>query len=146
MRNAALAVALCLVCGASMAETPAGWKSHADKSGKCEVSTPADWKHADLGAGFVGSPDKKAQAFVDASDLPYSTFKQVLLPSDQFKGAKVIKNTDSIYFAELKGSGDRRLLYVIMARGKNASCRTEINFDAKNADTAMKIGESLRVK
>ena len=146
MRNTALAAALCLVAAQAAAEVPAGWKTHADKSGKCQVSAPPDWKQSELGAGFVDSPDKKAHAFVDASDLPLATFKQVLLPSDQFKGAKVIKNTDSLYFAELKGSGNGRLLYVIMARGKGASCRTEINFDGKSADTAMKIGESLRVK
>jgi hypothetical protein len=147
MRNSALAVSLCLVAGASLAQTPAGWTSHGDKSGKCLVSTPADWKQTELGAGFYASPDQKAQAFVDASDLPYATFKQVLLPMDQFKGAKVLKNTDSLYYAELKGNNpSKRTLYVITARGKAATCRTEITFDNSTEDTAKKIGDSLRVK
>ena len=147
MRNSALAAALCVFAGQVAAEVPAGWTSHADKSGKCLVSTPADWKQTELGAGFVGSPDKKAQAFIDASDLPYSTFKQVLLPMDQFKGAKILKSTDSLYYAELKGNNpSKRTLYVITARGKAGTCRAEITFDSKTEDTAKKIGDSLRVK
>ena len=147
MRNPALAVALCLVATPSLAETPAGWKSHADKTGKCEIATPADWKQTELGQEFIASPDQKAQAFIAGGDLPFSTFKQVLLPMDQFKGAKVLKNTDSLYYAELKGgSSSKRTLYVITARGKTATCRTEITFENKTEDTAKKIGDSLRVK
>ena len=149
MRNTALAVSLCLSVAAPAiaADAPAGWKNHADKSGKCLISAPADWKQTELGTGFVASPDRKAQAFVDGGELPYSTFKQALLPMDQFKGAKVLKNTDSLYFAELKGGNPaKRTLYVIMANGKSNTCRTEITFDGKTEETAKKIGESLRVK
>src|SRR4051812_20753403 len=147
MRNPALALSLCLAAAPALADVPAGWTNHADKGGKCLISTPGDWKQTELGAGFVGSPDKKAQAFVDGSDLPYSTFKQVLLPMDQFKGAKVLKNTDALYYAELKSSNPaKRTLYVITARGKSATCRTEIYFDAKTEEVAKKIGDSLRVK
>jgi hypothetical protein len=125
MRNTALAAALCLVAAPALADVPAGWKSHADNA----------------------SPDQHAQAFVDGGDLPYPTFKQVLLPMDQFKGAKVMKNTDSLYYAELESSNPaKRTLYVIMPRGKSGTCRTEITFDGKTEDTAKKIGDSLRVK
>jgi hypothetical protein len=147
MRNPALAAMLCLFAAQAAADVPAGWKRHADKSGKCEVATPADWKQTELGVRFVASPDKHAQAFIDGGDLPYTTFKQVLLPMDQFKGAKVIKNTDSLYYAELKGNNpSKRTLYVIMPRGKTGTCRTEITFDGKTEDTAKKIGDSLKVK
>ena len=147
MRNPPLPAALCLIAVPALADAPAGWKSYADKSGKCLISTPADWKQTELGAGFIASPDKHAQAFVDGGDLPYPTFKQVLLPMDQFKGAKVMKNTDSLYYAELKGNNPaKRTLYVIMPRGKAGTCRTEITFDNKTEDTAKKIGDSLKVK
>ena len=147
MRKPALAAMLCLFAAQAAADVPAGWKSHADKGNKCLVWTPADWKQTELGPGFVASPDKKAQAFVDGGDLPYTTFKQVLLPMDQFKGAKVMKNTDSLYYAELKSSNpSKRTLYVIMPRGKTGTCRTEIYFDGSTEDTAKKIGDSLRVK
>ena len=147
MRKPALAAALCLFAAHAAADVPAGWKSHADKTGNCEIATPADWKQTELGQEFIASPDKKAQAFIAGGDLPYSTFKQVLLPMDQFKGAKVLKNTDSLYYAELKANNpSRRTLYVITARGKSGTCRTEITFDGKTEDVARKIGDSLRVK
>jgi len=72
----------------ALADAPGGWKSYADKGGKCLIWTPADWKQTELGPGFIASPDKHAQAFVDGGDLPYPTFKQVILPMDQFKGAR----------------------------------------------------------
>ena len=147
MRNAALAAMLSLSAAHAAADVPAGWKGHADKTGKCEIATPADWKQTELGQEFIASPDKKAQAFIAGGDLPFSTFKQVLLPMDQFKGAKVLKNTDSLYYAELKGNNPaKRTLYVITARGKAGTCRTEITFDSKTEDTAKKIGDSLKVK
>ena len=50
-------------------------------------------------------------------------------------------------YAELKGNNpSKRTLYVITARGKAGTCRTEITFDNKTEDTAKKIGDSLRVK
>lgn len=150
MKNARLAAQICLLgvaAQAGAADIPSGWKNYADQSGKCLVSTPADWKPGKAGAGFVDSPDGKAQAFVDGSDLPLEIFRQAVLPGDAFEGAKVMKNTDSLYFAEIKNHKPGwRTLYVIMARGKNATCRTEIYFDARSEDTAKKIGESLRVK
>ena len=142
MRRVAIAVSIAAgaaVCGAAHADST--WSSINDK---CQVTTPSGWKQGSLGKGSVVSPDGKSDAWVDGGDLPFAMFQQAIMPS--LKPTKVIKNTSSYYAAELKPHGAKRTLYIITARGSNATCRVELHYDPKDAAVAQKIGASLKVK
>jgi hypothetical protein len=139
MKRAALMVALGLAAGVAYADN--GWMS---RDGKCEITTPAGWKQGPLGKGSVVSPDGKSDAWVDGGDLPFDSFQKYVKPSIQ--AAKVLKDSNSYYAAELKSNGNHRGLYIIMPRGKAATCRVELHYDAKDAAVVKKIGDSLKVK
>jgi hypothetical protein len=139
MKRTALMGALCLAAGAAHADD--SWTSRDDK---CQIATPAGWKQGPLGKGSVVSPDGKSDAWVDGGELPFDSFRKYVKPSLQ--AAKVLKETSSYYAAELKPNGSKRALYIITARGKAATCRVELHYDAKDDAVARKIGDSLKVK
>lgn len=142
MRQAAIVVSLAAgLAMASAAQAESTWSS---RDGKCQVTSPAGWKQGPIGAGSVVSPDGKSDAWVDGGDLPFDSFRQYVKPS--IGAAKVLKETNSYYAAELKPNGDKRALYIIMARGKTATCRVELHYDVKDAAAAKAIGDSLKVK
>jgi len=142
MRQAAIVVSLAAGLGlCTLARADTVWNS---QDGKCQVAAPADWKQGPAGKGSLVSPDGKSDAWVDGSELPFAMFQQAIMPSLQ--ATKVIKNTDSYYAAELKAGGQKHTLYIIMARGKNATCRVELHYAAKDAAAAQKIGASLKLK
>ena len=124
-----------------------GWAARMDPEGHCQISVPAGWKDGTLGPSSALSPDGRAYAVVAGEELPFTMFKQAVVPSIQ--PTKVLKNTDSYYAAELASkSGDvhTKGLYVAMARGEDALCRVEVHYAPAHAETARKIGESLGPK
>lgn len=142
MRQAAIVVSFALGLGmAAGARADSVWTS---QDGKCEISAPQGWKQGPAGKGSVVSADGKSDAWVDGNELSFAMFRQAILPSLQ--ATQVIKNTPSYYAAELKAGGQKHTLYIITARGKNATCRVELHYDAKDAAVAQKIGDSLKAK
>ena len=124
-----------------------GWAARVDPEGQCQISVPGGWKEGTLGASSAISPDGKAYAVVASEGLPFAMFKQAVVPSLQ--PTKVLKSTDSYYAAELASKyGDihTKGLYVAMARGADGLCRAEVHYAPAHAETARKIGESLRPK
>ena len=142
MKPAAIIVSFATGLGlCATAHADNAWSS---RDGKCQVSTPAGWKQGPIGEGSVVSPDGKSDAWVDGSELPFDSFQQYVKPS--IKPAKVLKETKSYDAAELKPNGNKRALYIIMARGKAATCRVELHYDVKDAAAAKAIGDSLKIK
>ena len=88
--------------------------------------------------------DGKSDAWVDGNELSFDMFRQAILPS--LKPTQVIKSTPTYYAAQLPAGGQKHTLYIITARGKAATCRVELHYDAKDAAAATKIGASLKAK
>ena len=141
MRQAAVAVSAVLVLAVPAVARADVWAS---RDGKCEVTAPAGWKQGPAGKGSVVSADGKSDAWVDGNELSFDMFRQAILPS--LKPTKVIKSTPTYYAAELPAGGQKHTLYIITARGKAATCRVELHYDAKDAAAAKKIGDSLKAK
>ena len=141
MRQAAVVVSSVLVLAVPAVARADVWAS---RDGKCEVSAPAGWKQGPAGKGSVVSADGKSDAWVDGNELSFDMFRQAILPS--LKPTKVIKSTPTYYAAELPAGGRKHTLYIITARGKAATCRVELHYDAKDAAAAKKIGDSLKAK
>ena len=141
MRQAAFAVSFAFALSAPAVAQAGAWTS---QDGKCEVIAPAGWKQGPAGKGSVVSADGKSDAWVDGNELSFDMFRQAILPS--LEATKVIKSTPSYYAAELKAGGQKRTLYIVMARGKGATCRVELHYVAKDAAVAEKIGASLKTK
>jgi hypothetical protein len=141
MRQAAIAVSSALALAMPAVARADVWAS---RDGKCEVTAPAGWKQGPAGKGSVVSADGKSDAWVDGNELSFDMFRQAILPSLQ--ASKVVKSTPTYYAAELKAGGQKHTRYIITARGKSATCRVELHYDAKDAAAAQKIGDSLRTK
>ena len=147
MKHRVIAILVGALIAAPGPASAADSAARMDPEGHCQIFVPGGWKNGTLGASSAVSPDGKVYAVVASESLPFEMFKQAVVPS--LKPAKVLKNTDSYYAAELASkSGDihTKGLYVAMARGEDDLCRAEVHYAPAHEETARKIGESLRPK